>query len=272
LYKISRSFDGFFAIAIRNSVDELITGGRNAIQLITELGEQVGSVARLFFEGGFAAIRSADNLAKGISNLPVCPLSLTTLSTQAGCDPKEIQRIVNTAVKNARDAKISQQDFLQSMLNVCCDVADGGKGYIPGSEFLLNRVSQSGKLDAVREAYSVSRAADSFRGAGFINLEIPQSGIYTVFNSSGILVNSEPDIIGEINGTLRVIEVKSASGVDQDQQTILINLAQAIGGERGVTAIPSYIRMRGKVSGGLAQNLRSQGIDVLNLEGQVINP
>ena len=113
LYKMSRSFDGFFAVAIRNSVDELITGGKNAIQLITELGEQVGSVARLFFEGGFAAIRSADNLAKQLSDLPICPLSLTTLSTQAsGCEATDIVRAVNEALTLATSRGVRKTDFL----------------------------------------------------------------------------------------------------------------------------------------------------------------
>jgi hypothetical protein len=266
VYKISLSAGGFFSDLLKQSVQSLMTG-HNVSFVLNELGTQFGTMAQLFFKSGFGGVKSADQLGKGMTNMPVCPLPKPSLiasdgiQTLANCDPNEISGGLLYIFQRGLDTNVSIQELGNSLIKVCCSPADGGKGYIEGAEHLVDKlydVNQASDIVGIR-AHAI--AADSLRDAGFGNMKFFKTNSFTI--SGGRL--TEPDLYGEFNGIKRAIEVKNNQNFDiLTDGAILKELAIQL------NATPTFMSIVPR-SNAFNQAMRNAGIDVINLKGVLQN-
>lgn len=261
VYKLSLQSNGFFSAVIKTSVSDFVTSGRSAREIIDGLSTQFNVVSKLFFNGGLNAVRSADQLAKGLSKLP-CPVSASSLSALAGCSPAEISGIVARVIENATTDGVGAQ-LNDSLIKVCCSLEDGGSGYIKGAENLVERAAQgSANVRNLEGVISEAKVGDSLRSSGFNDLEYPSRNSYTAPGGG----QTEPDLIGfDTTGQKRVIEVKTGSLYNDEQIANLLFVANQIEG----SPKPSIVSVAGLFPD-ILEKAVDAGIDVLDVSGNVI--
>ena len=150
---------------------------------------------------------------------------------------------------------------MDALKKVCCAKADGG-GYLEGAENLLDSAASGRMVGNTRGVYAAAIAGDAFRSAGFTSIKYPKDKSYIL--KDGRL--SEPDLIViDKKGVKRVIEVKNDGMLELGQESILKEIATM------ETAIPSFINVQKSLKKAQMSALRRIGIDVLDLNGDVIN-
>ncbi len=269
IYKESKKTGGFFAEVITESVLKSIAEGKTVSALIQDLSTQLGDVTKLFLNGGIGAIKSADNLAKGLKNTAFCPVSLSSEITALACSPDDVKEAIRLIVEGALRGKVSPEDLTGSLSKVCCNPPDGN-GYIDGAENLLNRVEEiatSPNIDPlitpknVRGLISEGIAGNTLRGK-YTELRFPNDGDYKLFDGSPVQI----DLAGrDAQGKFRLIEAKSSAFIEPDQ---LLRLKEAAARSN---ARPTVFVNQEKVPQKFRDFMFCAEVDVIGFDGQVLN-
>lgn len=279
VYKESKRIGGFFAEAITETVVRAITEGKTASVMFTEVTTQLGDVVKLFLNGGLSAVKSVDDLATGFKTMPVCPIVSSVIGqiTAQACGPVDVQKAVNNITTKALDLKVSVDDIKNALTKVCCAPISGGKGYITGAENLTDKLIRSNNPNDLVGVLSHATVGDAFRDKGFAGLEFPKTNKYNI-TVNGTAIDTEPDLIGFdpkilTGNSKRVIEVKSGSLLKPSEEEKLLALAAL----PEINARPSVVTLNiSKINLSDFQtykdNLRGKGIDVLDVNGTVLNP
>lgn len=266
VYRISRSFGGFFADLLKQSVEELFTG-RSVRQVLDELAVRFGTMAQVFLRDGFAGVKSADQLGNALKNAPVCPIALRSsgnFQPLGLCDPKEIGKVVNSLANGPLKTKLSTIDMSTPLKNICCNPPDGN-GNIPGADQVIQYLKSQGdsatpQVGNIKGAIAEAIAGDTLRGKFGADFKYPLPSDYKL-NGQDVQI----DLAGtDLQGTFRLIQVKNIPEIDQEQYITMIKVTPT-------GARPSVFFNAKDVSRSIQDILFCNGIDILKFDGSVLN-
>ena len=271
VYKLSKQaveegVGGVFAEVMQQALRDLVDNGASIKVTIETLGEQFTTLSRLSISGGPAAIKSADQLARGLMKLP-CPVGASGFSTlSVGCSPAEISNSVSAIVKSAFNDDVQPKSLTEALTKVCCEAIDGGNGYIDGAENLVGKAAEQNQSGPLKGIIGEARAGDNLRNSGFNGLKFPKRNSYTI-TVDGDIVKTEPDLIGTKNGIKRVFEVKSGNQTITDREIAILKEIAKVEGDSVVPTVMTLVQRKQ----GFYTGLRAKGIDVLDANGNLVN-
>ena len=122
------------------------------------------------------------------------------------------------------------------------------------------------KRGQVTGVISEAKSADALRNIGG-KVEIPTPGSFRVTNVNGNVIDTEPDLLVNLGGVERIIEVKTRGTFDLAQETLLVNMAKG-----PPERTPTVLSVSNSIKKSSFPNLRQKGVDVIDLNGKSSKP